>query len=151
MGLIIGSQSNGGIFMTRIDLKKLLAAILTTLLLMSLSQQALFAKNSVLVLGVLEENWDNIPMRFGKVRRGTPPLKQEFLQSFNRAQVQFVNYPESVAMFMQDVSDASKLFVVHKIHYLANTDRLTDLDRVNLDIGRSGVFIRTLEKSNLIT
>ncbi len=88
----------------------------------------------ILVIGIIEENWDNIEMGFGK-KKVTRMTKQEYMK---------YNYPkiftgkEILDKFKKEVRPETSLFIFHRITYLKNFDVLSDTDVINWNIGRTG-------------
>jgi hypothetical protein len=96
------------------------------------------ASRKVLVLGVLEENWDNIEIVGVMDRLWGSLTKTQLLQNEQGMDFGSPTYQPDLKQWAALVSTATEVLVVQNVVYLANSDSLADTDLIDGKIGRLG-------------
>lgn len=117
---------------------KLLVVLMVTSII-GLGSISFVKAQKVLVIGIIEENWDNIEMSFEKIKPYSLP-KKIYLESV--ANDLYTKIPETqdeiINLFNNYVDSNCSVFAFHQIRYLMNLDVLDNDEHYNAYIGRSG-------------
>jgi len=101
-------------------------------------------KQKVLVLGIQEENWDDIKISIGVQDAFEVPTKAQFLREnaelYDKRMFNSPSFQLNTKACAQAISTGTIAIAIQNVFYLGNTDTLADADLIDWGTGRFGVW-----------